>query len=84
VKDLTSLLDVQIESLMKSAKGNDRARYTDEIRNRQVSRTLPFDSRHEVSADARHIAGRIIKHLWIICVGVPVVAGLLFLVLNIK
>jgi len=28
----------------------------------------PFDPRTEVSADARHIAGRIVMHLWIICV----------------
>jgi rhodanese-related sulfurtransferase len=33
-----------------------------------------FDARTEVSADARHIAGRVVKHLWIIFVLLPVVA----------
>jgi hypothetical protein len=40
----------------------------------------PFDPRTEVSADARHIAGRIVKHLWIIFVLLPFVAVLLLLV----
>jgi hypothetical protein len=38
----------------------------------------PFDSRTEVSADATYIAGRIIKHLWIIFVLLPVVLGVLW------
>ena|SRR5882724_6250628 len=38
----------------------------------------PFDSRNEVSADAKHIAARIIKHLWIIFVLLPVVLGVLW------
>jgi hypothetical protein len=33
-----------------------------------------FDPRTEVSADARYIAGRIIKHLWIVFVLLPVIA----------
>jgi hypothetical protein len=50
--------------------------------------TGPFDPREEVSADAHHIAqraradareasGRIIRHLWIIFVLLPVVAYVL-------
>src|SRR4051812_41746163 len=31
----------------------------------------PFDPRTEISADALHITRRIIKHLWILCVGLP-------------
>ncbi len=42
----------------------------------------PFDPRSEVSADAEHIAGRIIKHLWIIFVLLPVVLGILFVILK--
>jgi len=34
---------------------------------------FPFDPRTEVSADARHIAERIIKHLWIIFAALSVV-----------
>jgi hypothetical protein len=40
----------------------------------------PFDPRTEVSADAIHIAGRIVKHLWIIFVLLPVVAVVLLVV----
>ena len=40
----------------------------------------PFDPRTDISADARHIAGRIVKHLWIIFILLPVVAVLLLLV----
>jgi hypothetical protein len=42
----------------------------------------PFDPRTEVSADAKHIAGRIIKHLWIIFVLLPVVLGVLWALLK--
>src|SRR3984885_5940175 len=42
----------------------------------------PFDPRHEISADAKHIAkvvsGRIVKNLWIIFVALPFVLGLLY------
>ena len=38
----------------------------------------PFDPRTEVSADAAHIAGRIVKHLWIIFVLLPVVLAILW------
>ena len=42
----------------------------------------PFDPRSEVSADAKHIAGRIVKHLWIIFVLLPVVLALLYSLLK--
>ena len=44
----------------------------------------PFDPRTEVSADAKHIAGRIVKNLWIIFVLLPVVLGILFAILTAK
>jgi hypothetical protein len=43
---------------------------------------VPFYRRTEVSADARYIAGRIIKHLWIIFVALPFVLAILFLLLR--
>lgn len=43
---------------------------------------VPFYPRTEVSADARYIAGRIIKHLWIIFVALPFVLAILFVILK--
>ncbi|CAN5489075.1 hypothetical protein BH10ACI4_BH10ACI4_09590 [soil metagenome] len=37
----------------------------------------PFDPRTEVSADAKHIASRVVTHLWILFVMLPVVLGIL-------
>src|ERR1022692_854567 len=34
---------------------------------------IPFDPRTEVSADAKHIASRIITHLWILFILVPII-----------
>ncbi len=42
----------------------------------------PFDPRTEVSADAAHIAGRIVKHLWIIFVLLPVVLAILWAIMK--
>jgi hypothetical protein len=42
----------------------------------------PFDPRTEVSADATYTASRIVKHLWIIFVLLPVVLGLLWALLK--
>jgi hypothetical protein len=80
MKDLTSVIDVEVESLMK--KSNDRSEYEDVLRKRQLSRTLTFDARNEVSADARYIAGRIVSTMWFIGVGLPVVAALLIVALK--
>jgi len=43
----------------------------------------PFNPRTEVSADAIHIASRIVKHLWIIFVLLPFVIGLLLAILGV-
>jgi hypothetical protein len=43
---------------------------------------VPFRPRTEVSADAQYIAERIIKHLWIIFVLLPVVLGIIFEILK--
>jgi len=42
----------------------------------------PFDPRTEVSADAKHIAGRIVKHLWILFVLLPFIIGVLLVVVG--
>jgi hypothetical protein len=58
-----------------------------------IEPTGPFEPRTEVSADAHHIAqwagrdadrnaGRIIKHLWIIFVLLPVVLAILYSLLK--
>ena len=41
----------------------------------------PFDPRAEVSADAQHIARRIVRHLWIIFVVLPVCGAVLYAVI---
>jgi hypothetical protein len=38
----------------------------------------PFDPRTEVSADGKHIAGRIVAHLWIIFVLLPFIAMVVY------
>jgi hypothetical protein len=42
----------------------------------------PFDSRTEISADARYVSGRIVKHLWIIFVALPFVLAILFVIVR--
>jgi len=37
----------------------------------------PFDPRTEISADAKHIASRIVTHLWILFALLPVIAVIL-------
>jgi uncharacterized membrane protein YvbJ len=48
---------------------------------RQELQNNPFDPRTEISADAIHIASRIVKHLWIIFVLLPFVAVVLWAIL---
>lgn len=48
---------------------------------RQASIARGFDLRSEVSEDARYISGRIVTHLWIIFVLLPVMLGVLFSIL---
>ncbi len=69
------MLDVELEQLMKSDE-SVREEYEKIIRARQLSRTLPFDQRNEISADAVYVAGKIVSTMWIIGVGIPVVVGL--------
>jgi hypothetical protein len=38
----------------------------------------PFDPRTEVSADAKHIANKVVTHLWILFVALPVVLAILY------
>jgi hypothetical protein len=78
MKDLRSLIDVDVEDLMKKASAFDVDYYKNTLYKRQVSRTLPFDARNEVSADARFIASRVITHLWIMLVVFPIVAFILY------
>ena len=80
--ETNSLIDVDVEGLMNKAGQGEKQGYADVIRKRQVSRTFPFDARNEVSADARYIAGRIVSNMWIIGVGLPVVAALLLVALK--
>jgi hypothetical protein len=42
----------------------------------------PFNPRIDISADARHIASRIVKNLWSIFVLLPAVAVILFQLLT--
>jgi hypothetical protein len=49
---------------------------------RQALLDNPFDPRTEISADARHIASRIVTHLWILFVLLPVTLGLLYALLR--
>jgi hypothetical protein len=44
---------------------------------REALQDNPFDPRTEVSADARYIAGRIVMHLWILFVLLPIIIGIL-------
>jgi hypothetical protein len=44
---------------------------------------IPFDPRTEVSADAKHIASRIVLHLWILFILVPVIIAILLIVLGV-
>ena|ERR1022692_2008935 len=43
----------------------------------------PFDPRTEISADAIHIASRIVKNLWIIFVLLPFIVGLLLVIVGV-
>jgi len=49
---------------------------------RETLDSNPFDPRIEISADAQYIAGRIIKHLWIIFVLLPFILGLFWVLLR--
>ncbi len=50
----------------------EQAKAAQKENKRQESLQNPFDTRSELSRDARYI----VKHLWIISVGIPVVVGI--------
>ena len=50
---------------------------------REESQDSPFDPRTEVSADAKHIAGQIVTHLWMILVLLPFVIALLLVLVGV-
>jgi hypothetical protein len=61
----------------------ERAKRQEElVAKRQELQDNPFDPRTEVSADAKHIARRIVTHLWILFVALPLVLALLFQLLK--
>ncbi len=43
---------------------------------REELQNYPFDPRTEVSADAQHVAGRIVKTLWVIFIILPFVGAI--------
>jgi hypothetical protein len=49
---------------------------------RRCNSAFPFDPRREVSADAKHISGRIVTHLWVIFVLLPIVLGILWAIVK--
>ena len=51
-------------------------------RKREQLAANPFDPRNEVSADAKHIAGRIVMNLWMIFVALPFVLAVLYAILK--
>ena len=64
----------------RGAKQVPRSDQVDERREQLQER--PFDPRTEISADASHIASRIVTHLWIIFVLLPFVIGVLYLLVT--
>ncbi|MGA8865816.1 MAG: hypothetical protein WB510_02560 [Candidatus Sulfotelmatobacter sp.] len=62
------------QQLLSAAALTKRGRNMDQIARATRLQANPFDSRTEVSADARHI----VKHLWIIFVALPFVLAILY------
>ena len=63
----------------------EKRKQREESRRAKVRERLasnPFDPRNEVSADARHISGRIVKHLWIIFILIPTFFAILLIALK--
>ena len=50
----------------------------------EFAKRIEEANRPVISADAQFIAGKIVKHLWIIFVLLPVVLGILFTLLTQK
>jgi hypothetical protein len=84
MEDLRTLIDVDVESRMNASTYPPyKKEYENVLRTRQQSRTLPFDARNEVSADARYIVEKITKYIVVLFVLLPVVAGLMLLAASI-
>jgi hypothetical protein len=64
----------------REAKQVSSSEQLDEPRKQLQER--PFDPRTEISADALHIANRIVAHLWIIFVLLPFVVGVLYVLVT--
>ena len=82
--DCSNSKECREQLAMRQAERAKRAE-EEQIRRENVRTELeknPFDPRNEVSADARHVAGRIVKHLWIIFVALPFVLAVLFVILR--
>jgi uncharacterized protein YeaO (DUF488 family) len=74
----------RLEKREKAVADEQRAIAAEQQRRSELRRELednPFNPRTEVSADAIHIASRIVAHLWIIFVLLPFVAALLWVIL---
>jgi hypothetical protein len=65
---------VEMEECARILASRLAKRQAERAARREKLQDSPFDPRTEVSADARHIAGRIVTHLWILFALLPVVA----------
>jgi hypothetical protein len=75
---------IEMEACAKALAQRIAKRAAEAQRRSEVRKELadnPFNPRTEVSADAIHIASRIVKHLWIIFVLLPLVAVVLWAIL---
>lgn len=54
------------------------------IKNASLSRDAEgfFDPRSEVSADAKYIARKVVTHLWILFVALPIMLGIVYAILT--
>jgi hypothetical protein len=69
---------------LKAKRETVRAAESQRLSERKMElETIPFDPRTEVSADAKHIASRIITHLWILFILVPIIIAVLLAVLGV-
>jgi len=69
-------------ALVPRQEKREAAKKVELQRRRQALLDNPFDPRTDVSADARHIAGRIVTHMWILFVLLPIIVGLLYALLT--
>lgn len=74
----------QIEKWASDPACNQRAFCAAAINKMEEVADPPFAARTEISADARYVAGRIVKHLWIIFVALPFVLATLYAILTAK